>query len=171
MANLGQTYDADSLPTGTGSYEPLPEGMYDARITEAGLQTTAAGTGRYIKLRFDILGPTGAGRAVFTNLNVENPSAKAEEIGRQQLGDLMRALGLKKVNDTDQLLNGQLQVKLGIRPERTDPVNGRTYAASNEVRGYKGYGGAPALAVVNAKAQAPAPAPAAPRVAPPWAKK
>jgi len=148
--------------------------MYDAQITEAGLQTTASGTGRYIKIRFNILGPTGSGRVVFAQLNVENASAKAEEIGRQQLGELMRALGLQRVDDTDLLLGGECQIKLGIRPERTDSVTGRTYAASNEVVGYKGYASksaapAPALNVVNGAA-APA-KPAERKAAPPWAKK
>ena len=174
MASLGQTFDVATLPASSGNYEPLPAGLYDARITEAGILTTASGTGRYIKIRFAILGPSGAGRMVFAQLNIENASAKAEEIGRQQLGELMRALGLQRVDDTDQLMNGECQIKLGVRPERTDPVTGRTYPASNEVVGYKGYvakSAAPALNVVNGAA---APAPAKPterKASPPWAKK
>ena len=93
MAFLGQTYAASDLPQGNNNYEPLPAGWYTANITQAELKTTAAGDGQYIKLRYDITGPTHQGRVVFGNLNIKNASAKAEEIGRQQLGEIMRAIG------------------------------------------------------------------------------
>ena len=119
MAFLGQTFDSNELPQGTGgSFEPLPEGFYNATITQAELKPTNDGTGQYIKLRLDITGPSHQGRVIFSNLNIKNASAKAEEIGRQQLGDIMRAIGLAKVNDTDQLIGGHVNIKLAIRDEQ-----------------------------------------------------
>ncbi len=173
MAFLGQTFDANELPQGTGgSFEPLPEGNYNATITQAELKDTNDKTGQYIKLRLDITGPSHQGRVIFSNLNIKNPSAKAEEIGRQQLGDIMRAVGLVKVTDTDQLIGGNVNIKLTIRAARTDEKTGKTYDASNEVKGYRAINGAAAPAF---KAAAPAAAPAASsapaKASPPWLKK
>jgi len=167
------------LPESTsGAYDPLPAGWYTAMIAGADLQATKDGTGQYIKIKYSITGPSHQGRIVFGNLNIKNASAKAEEIGRQQLGELMRAIGLARVQDTDQLIGGQLSIKLDIRPARTDAASGNTYDAQNEVKGYKAAGGgaAPAAAMPSfgaasqPQAQAPA-APAAASSAPPWAKR
>jgi hypothetical protein len=172
MAFLGQTFDANELPQGTGgNFEPLPEGNYNATVTQAELKATNDGTGQYIKLRLDITGPSHQGRVIFSNLNIKNASAKAEEIGRQQLGDIMRAIGLAKVTDTDQLIGGNLNIKLAIRAARTDEKTGKTYEASNEVKAYRAINGA-AAPTFQAAAPAAAPAAAAPaKAAPPWAKK
>jgi hypothetical protein len=89
-------------------------------------------------------------------LNIKNPNPKAEEIGRQQLGELMRAIGLTTVQDTDQLIGGQLSIKLDVRESEQ-------YGASNDVKGYKSNGTVPTT--VAAKA------PAAAKAAPPWVKK
>jgi hypothetical protein len=50
-------------------------------------------------------------------LNIKNANPKAEEIGRQQLGDIMRAIGLAKVTDTDQLIGGQIGIKLEVKED------------------------------------------------------
>lgn len=173
MAFLGQSFDANELPQGNGNFDPLPAGWYTATITEADLKATNDGTGQYIKLRYDITGPSHQGRVVFGNLNIKNKSAKAEEIGRQQLGEVMRAIGLAKVTDTDQLIGGQLSIKLEIREARTDAVTGKTYDASNDVKGFKSLsGGASPAAVATSAAPAAAAAPASSgKAAPPWAKK
>jgi hypothetical protein len=163
MAFLGQTFNADELPQGNGNYDPLPPGWYTATITAAELKPTKDGSGQYIKVRYDITGPTHQGRVVFDNLNIKNASAKAEEIGRQQLGEIMRAIGLARVTDTDQLIGGVLQIKLGVR-DATEQ-----YDAQNEVKGFKAItGSVPTLAAPAASAPA-ASAPA--KAAPPWAKK
>ena len=101
MANLGETFEVSALPQGnTGSFDPLPPGWYSATMAGAELKATKTGTGQYIAIRYDITGPTHQGRVVFGNLNIRNASPKAEEIGRQQLGELCRAIGLAKVGDT-----------------------------------------------------------------------
>jgi hypothetical protein len=177
MAFLGQTFDAADLPQGTST--PVPEGAYNATITQAELKPTADGTGQYIKMRLDITGPTHQGRVVFSNINIKNASAKAEEIGRQQLGDIMRAIGLAKVTDTDQLIGGSLNIKLSIRASRLDEKTGKTYEASNEVKVYRAINGGAAPAFKGALSAAPAAAgqtaeatPAKPaRASPPWVKK
>lgn len=167
MAFLGQTFDADELPQGNGgNYDPLPAGWYNANITAAELKPTKDGSGQYIKVRYDITGPSHQGRVVFGNLNIKNASAKAEEIGRTELGNLMRAIGLAKVTDTDQLIGGSLSIKLDVRAATEQ------YAAQNEVKGFKAItGSAPTFATASAPAQAAAAPEASGKAAPPWATK
>lgn len=135
MAYLGQTFYANDLPQGN-PYEPLPAGWYTATIADAELRATKDGSGQYIQVRYYITGPTHQGLVVSGNINIRNASAKAEEIGRQQLGELMRAIGLARVTDTDQLIGGVLQIKLGVRAATEE------YSAQNEVRGFKAITGA-----------------------------
>ena len=162
MAFLTETFDINELPVGnTGNFEPLPAGWYTATISQAELKATKANNGQYIKLRYDITGPSHQGRVVFGNLNIKNANPKAEEIGRQQLGEIMRAIGLAKVADTDQLIGGQLAIKLEIKQDQQ-------YGASNEVKGFKSASGSVAPAT---SMPAPTPAAASGKAAPPWAKK
>ena len=162
MAFLGETFSTDELPVSDRSYDLIPDGWYTATITKAELGMTKAGTGTKIDMRYDITGPSHEGRVVFGSINIRNQSQKAEEIGRQQLGEIMRAIGLAKVEDTDQLIGGTLQIKVG----QSKPQAG--YEVRNEVKGFKAVGGSAAPA---------APAPAAPAATsapggakPPWAK-
>ena len=165
MAFLDEEFNVDSLPQGTSNFEPLPEGWYNATITGAEVKATNAGTGKYISCKYTITGPTHQGRVVFGNLNIKNPSTKAEEIGRQQLGEIMRAIGLAKVTDTDQLIGGNLGIKLTVKTGEY---------AGNEIRGYRALGGVAPAAVTPFKPASAAPAKAATPSkfgASPWAKK
>ena len=157
MATLGFTINASDLPEDTNNdYAPVPAGEYDVEIKDAEIRTTKSGTGQYIALRLDIVAPSHEGRVVWANLNIKNDSQKAEEIGRQQLGAVMRSIGLASLQDTDQLIGGRVGVKLVIRKSEE-------YGDSNEVKAYRSLG---ASAAKPAPAMASAPA----AVAPPWAK-
>ena len=160
MAFLDTAFDVNELPVSENNYEPIPEGWYNVRIVSAEIKATKSGTGQYISIRYDIIGPSHQGRQVFGTLNIKNDSQKAEEIGRQQLGSLMRAIGLARVTDTDQLINGELQVKLSIKRDEQ-------YGDKNEIKAFKATNGSAAP-----MPQTSAPAPTAnASAAPPWAKK
>jgi hypothetical protein len=159
MAFLDQEFNADDFVT-SSNFDPLPEGWYNVTIAGAEVKNTKAGTGQYIAIKYTVTGPTHQGRVVFGNLNIKNPNPKAEEIGRQQLGDLMRAIGIPKIKDTDQLIGGNLSIKLIVKP-----ADGQ-YDASNDIKGFKAISGA-TLPAPSATPQTP-PAPSA---TPPWARK
>jgi hypothetical protein len=159
MAFLSQSFDVSELPQASKDYSVLPAGWYSATIAGAEVKETKAGTGEYIAIKYSITGPTHQGRVIFGNLNIKNPNPKAEEIGRQELGDIMRAIGLARVTDTDQLIGGSLVIKLDVKEDKK-------YGERNEVKGFK--------AVMGAVSGLPTAAPAAPasaKAAPPWAKK
>ena len=167
MAFLDEEFSVDTLPVGTSNFEPLPEGWYNATITGAEVKETKAGDGKFIACKYTITGPTHQGRVVFGNLNIKNASTKAEEIGRQQLGEIMRAIGLGKVSDTDQLIGGNLGIKLSLKTGEY---------AGNEVKAFRALSVQPAASSFAAhiplgekKATVMQAAPT--KAAPPWAKK
>jgi hypothetical protein len=159
MAFLDVAIELNDLPQPTNSYELLPAGWYDATVSGAELRDTKTG-GQMIAVKYTVTGPTHQGRVVWGNINIRNANPKAEEIGRQQLGEIMRATGIARVTDTDQLIGLTMGIKIAIR----EAQNG--YEAQNEVKGWKSTQGsaAPAPAFVP-----PSPAPAGKQ--PPWAKK
>lgn len=160
MAFLEHSFTADELPQGNNNFDVLPAGWYSATIAKAELKNTKAGTGQYIAVQYNITGPSFQGRVVFGNLNIRNPNPKAEEIGRQQLGDLMRSIGLAKVSDTDQLIGGNLQIK--VKVTKSDE-----YGDGNDVGGFKAIGGAMPSMPSSAPSSTPA---ASSKAAPPWQK-
>lgn len=141
-----------------GGFDPLPTGWYTATVNSAELTPTKAGTGSYIKMRFDITGPSHQGRVVFANININNPNPTAEKIGRGQLRQMRDAIGLPNLTDTDQLIGGDMQIKLTVKKDDQ-------YGDGNEVKGFKSIGGGSA-APAPSQAQASQPSNGS---TPPWA--
>ena len=148
---LDEVFTLDSVPASTTNYDALPAGLYEATIANAEIKDSKSG-GKYINVRYDITGPSHAGRVVFGMITIANANPKAEEVGRQQLGDLIRAIGLDKLADTDQLIGGQLIIKLDVETSEQ-------YGEQNRVRGFR-----PANKASKTAA-------AATTNTPPWAKK
>jgi hypothetical protein len=151
-------FDASEVPAAERSFELLPAGWYSATVTGAEVRATKTGTGSYLRVEFTVADP--AGRKVWSNYNVRNQNSAAETIGRQQLAELLRAIGKPRLGDTDELLGSAVSIKVKVR----EAANG--YDASNEVSGSKSLDGAAPPAPA-----AKAAAPAAAKAAPPWAKK
>ena len=158
MAFLGQSYAVKDIPEQDG-FDPIPAGWYNARITEAEVKSTKAGTGSYVKVRYDITGPTHQGRVIYGNINLSNPNQQAEQIGIQQLGSLARAIGLEVISDSDQLINRDVQIKLSVKKDTSGQYND-----SNDVKGFKAVDGAmPSMPTASA--------PTGKAATPPWAAK
>ena len=126
---LDEQFDLNALPVSAPSFEPLPAGWYTASISGAEVKNTKSG-GKMIALKYEIIGPTHSGRFVFGNLNIRNANPKAEEIGRQQLGDVMRAIGLTHLSDTDDFIGGKLSIKVKV-------TQSDQYGPSNDIQGFK----------------------------------
>ena len=166
MAYLGQTFNvADHVPS---SPDPVPAGWYTAKITDAKVKDTKAGNGNFLEVTFSILGPSYEGRCVWGRFNLKNPNPQAEQIGQAQFMDMARAIGLEVVDDSDQLLGGELDVKVTVKK------GDEQYSDSNDVKGFKAL---QVMTVITQKpAQKPAPQPVgagapAKAATPPWAKK
>lgn len=172
MAKFGFDVSDVSPDTGAagGSYDPIPEGEYWLKALDAEEKATSAGTGSYIKVKFEVVKGEHAGRLLWQNFNVNNPSAKAQQIGRQQLVAWAAACGKPDADDTDKLLE---------KPFRADVIVEKGtggYKDSNRIRAFLFDNGgasapaapkaaAPKAAAPAAKAAAPAPAS---KTANPW---
>jgi len=113
-----------------GSFDPIPEGEYTLKATDAEEKQTKAGTGSYIATAFEVVKGQYAGRKVWLNFNINNPSEKAQKIGRQQLVSWATAAGKPDADDTDKLLGVPFSAAVGIEPARDG------YAARNEIKAF-----------------------------------
>ena len=141
-------------PTGGGDFTPIPAGIYRAELTACELRQTKAGTGSYLNIRADVMDGPHAGRVVFGMITVTNPNSQAVEIGQGQLRELLRAVGLNTLEDTDQLVGRRCQIKVGI-----DERDG--YEPKNNIKGWR------PIEIRAKPAAAAEPRPAAARTAPP----
>jgi hypothetical protein len=163
MARLDEAFITEDMPKGN-DYSVLPAGWYVANIASAEETRTKNGKGKYLKIRYNIAGPTHQGRVVFGNLNTHNDSEKAQEVGRRDLGDLLRALGIAKLTDTDQLVGGNVEIKLAVKEAEGQ------YEAQNDVKGFKSASGSAPMPKASSANKAAEPS-ANGKAPPPWAKK
>ena len=113
----------------TTSRDAIPSGTYEAVVTDSETRATKSGTGMGINLAFEIVSEGPAkGRKVFAWINYENANAKAQQIGREELASLCKAVGVVNLTDTAQLHNLPLMITVGI--DRNDPTR-------NVIRAYK----------------------------------
>lgn len=129
MGNL--QFDVDEHEPKNMNFEPLPKGRYLAMISSTEVKPTSNGAGMLLKLEFDILESGFEGRKVFDQLNIKNPSEKAEQIGRGMLSALCRALGkLGIVDDSTELHDLPLIISVKIEPASAG------YQAKNKITGF-----------------------------------
>lgn len=95
------------------SFPDLPPDSYISEIIKTDVMTTKDGQGRYIKIRFKIKEGEFKGRIIYQNFNILNKNKIAEEIGKRYLSILCTAIGIESFDDTDEILNYQVIVKLG----------------------------------------------------------
>ena len=113
----------------TTSRDAIPSGTYEAVVTDSETRATKSGTGMGINLAFEIVSEGPAkGRKVFAWINYENANAKAQQIGREELASLCKAVGVVNLTDTAQLHNLPLMITVGV--DRNDPTR-------NVIRAYK----------------------------------
>jgi hypothetical protein len=115
-------------PQVKSSFEPLPPGDYQAIISDSALKTTKAGTGEYIELTMQITDGQYSGRRIWERMNVSNPNKVAEEIARSQLNAIRGALGIAKLESTEQLHDKPFVLSLDI--DRKEPTRNRVMGYS-----------------------------------------
>lgn len=163
---LDQVFNAEEMPE-SSSPNALPAGWQTFTIKDAEVKVTKNGTGQYIKLRMDVTGGDFDGRVIFENVNVRNANEVAERIGRQQLGEIMRAIGLASVSDTDEFIGGTLMAKLAVKK---DAEYGDENGEVNVIKSFKAVDGSTAPAPKPAQTAEKSPTAPSGGVKPPWAK-
>lgn len=139
MAELGGNFDATSVDP-SEEWTLLPDAEYVAMITESEMKETNDGTGRYLKLKFQISDGEYSGRILFANLNIQNRNEKAVEIALRDLSAICHAVNKLNIQNSEELHDLPMVVKVKIRPARVDKATGNEYPASNEIKAFKKIG-------------------------------
>lgn len=129
MAAFDGGFDATVVDP-KAALDPVPAGNYIAVITESEEKPNSKGTGTYHQFTIEIVEGEHKGRKVWARLNLNNPNADAVKIARAELSAICRAVGVMKVNDSVDLHNLPMTVKVGLE-KRKD-----TGELSNVVKGY-----------------------------------
>lgn len=81
-------------------FDVLPAGNYLFKCQSVEIKETKAGTGKYIKAK---LREQKSGTTLFHNFNIENPNAKAVEIGLSQLKSFLKGANYSTPEDLKEL--------------------------------------------------------------------
>lgn len=148
------------------AFEAIPAGNYAAIITESAMKPTKRGDGEYLQLTLQIIDGEHSGRKLFDRLNLNNPNATAVDIAQRTLSAICHAVGVMQPQDSAELHDIPMQVKVGVEKNATDGTN------SNVIKGYATAGnGKPAPRAAAPVATGMPPPQAAPaRAAAPWAR-
>lgn len=141
MAQLDKPFDSGQYDDMTDGFEPMPKGEYLSKITKSEVKETKTKTGKYIKFEFIVMNGEFKGRKFWANINIVNPNPVAVEIAQKELATLCRACGKGAIQDTQELHEIPIMVKLKVKPEQGD------YPAGNEPIGYYAAGKAGATKV------------------------
>lgn len=129
MADLGN-FNANNVDPNVG-FDPVPEGLYSAVITESENKPTKKGDGSYLQLTFQILDGPYANRNLWARLNLKNPSGQAVKLAQAELSAICRAVGVMTPKDSSELHDLPLQIEVKC-VKRAD-----TGQMTNEISGYK----------------------------------
>lgn len=105
----------------------LPVDIYLVKIKSIDLRSTRANTGKMLVFSYQIAEGNYAGQIIFDQINIENNSKVAENMGKVTLKKICKALGIDGFEDTDELLGKHLNINLKVDSENED---------RNIIRGY-----------------------------------
>jgi len=84
----------------------IPKGEQRLVISSVELKPTKANDGLRLNLKFTVCGGQYANRSFFEGLNIKNKNATAQAISENLLKKICEAIGVSKITDSNQLLNG-----------------------------------------------------------------
>jgi hypothetical protein len=122
--NQSLNINLDDIPETTT--EPIQPGHYPVRIEKAELRDSKTGSGQYIYIMYRLLEDR---RVAFSIFNIINKSPQAVEIAKIQLGSLMRAIGLERLDQPEELIGNELTIKITIKQNE--------YGTFNQVTAWK----------------------------------
>lgn len=117
----------------------LPEGDYSLIVKKTEFKDTKQGNGIMLNFIYEVVEGEHLGSSIFDGMiYMHTPltdapedvakSAKARKMGRERLAALVKACGLAKIEDSDELKDIIFKAKVGIQPGQG------TFADSNRVQ-------------------------------------
>lgn len=132
MAGLGFNFDANQIAPDAGALGPVPAGWYSALVEESSIESTKDGTGTYIKMKLKIIEPQQfMNRVIFQNFNIKNNNQQAVDIAMGQLSALSHAVGVLNWQDTQELHQRPMKIRVKVRPAQGE------YEAQNAITAFK----------------------------------
>jgi hypothetical protein len=128
MAQLG--VDVSGIAPDMG-FETIPAGWYNVMIDESDLKPTKDGAGAFLQLRFNVLDGQYKGRKVFARLNIRNANPQTVEIAYKQLSAIGHAVNVLQIQDSQQLHNLPMKIKVKVRPAEGN------YEEANDITAYR----------------------------------
>ena len=125
---LGSDFSPENNQS-TGGGTPFPAGEYDFNIAAAEVKTTKRGDGRYIEFELVVANGPHTGRKCWDRINVANPSADAQEIGRENFADACLSAGTSGRGNVAEMVGRTLRASVKI--ERSEE-----HGDSNRVKWY-----------------------------------
>ena len=113
---------------------PLPVGYYKAVALGEEEKDTKDGTGKYIKIEFEITHGEHAKRKIWENYNIVNKNPVAVKIALEKLGSFAWAANIDSLSDTKDLLFKEVTLEVGISPAKGD------FKASNSIKAFWPFG-------------------------------
>lgn len=135
---MGGAFVADDVEI--TDFEPVPEGEYPVAITAAELKGTSKG-GTMLVLDYAIMNGPNESRVIKDRLNVNCPgSPKAEDIAKQSLAKICKAIGIGQLSSTTELVGKRLKIKVVVKPGEGTYIDNtgaeRQRSAQNDVKAY-----------------------------------
>lgn len=130
MASLPSYFDANTVAP-AAELGALPAGEYLVAITDSAMEDTKARDGQFLKLVFSVLEGPHQGAKIFDRLNLINRSQTAVDIAQRALSAICHAVGVFGVEDSQQLHNKPLKIKISYEPAKGE------YGETNRVKAYK----------------------------------
>lgn len=125
-------FNAQGVAPAEGANGALPKGWYETVITDSEMKPTKDGNGQYLQLEHTIVAPASfANRKVWARLNLQNQNQTAVEIAYGELSAICHAIGVMSFNDTTELHNRPMKIRLKVRKGNDD------YDDSNEISSWK----------------------------------
>lgn len=151
MANFD--FNATEIDT-TDEYAPVPEGIYEATITNSAIVPTKAGNGKLLKLDIKL----DNGRTLFERLSLFPPvnatenQIKAQQIAKKTLARICKALDIDAFADTSELHG---------RPFKVHVIIDKKDSNYNDIKSYMALGDEAPVVKAEAKPKTAKPAPQA----------
>jgi hypothetical protein len=121
MAELNYQINPDELE---GDFDALPAGEYLAIIEDSDYTDNKAGTGKILKLAYQVIDGPMKGRKIYEYLNLQNANKQAEQISKKALNSIGIAVGVPHNDLKDSTLLHDTPMKLDVGVKE-DPMYGR----------------------------------------------
>ncbi len=129
---FGGGFDPNSVEAAK-NIQAIPPGDYTCLVEKAETKQTKARTGHILSIILKVVDGEYAGRKVFHNINVANPSAVCVKIGLGELASLSKAIGLQGLVQSSAQLTGAVVI-----------AHVKVKDGQNDVRAYSPAGSGPA---------------------------